>query len=54
MAVATLTEEEFGAQKTKCNGFFLLYKSHKFQNLYKVKIYSKTTKYCSHSCILRS
>ena len=40
MAVTTLVVEKFGAQKIKCNGLLLLDKSHKFQNLYKVNVYS--------------
>ena len=47
MTVTTLAGEKIGAQKITCNRLFLLDKSHKFQNLYKVNIYSKT-KYCSH------
>ena len=45
MAVTTLTGEKIGAQKIKCNRLL--------QNFYKVNIYSKTTKYCSHSYTLR-
>ena len=41
MAVTTLAGEKIGGQKIKC---LLLDKSHKFQNLYKVNIYSKRTK----------
>ena len=51
MAVTTLAGEKIGGQKIKC---LLLDKSHKFQNLYKVNIYSKTIKYCSHSYTLCS
>ena len=40
MAVTTLVVEKFGAQKVKCNGLLLLDKSHKFQNLHKVNVYS--------------
>ena len=48
MEVTTLAGEKIGTQKIKCNRLLLLYKSHKSQNLYKVNIYNKTTKYCSH------
>ena len=54
MAVTTLAGEKIGTQKIKCNRPLLLDKSHKFHNLYKVNIYNKTTKYCSHSYTLRS
>ena len=40
MAGTTLAGKKFGAQKIKCNGLLLLDKSHKFQNLYKVNVYS--------------
>ena len=46
MAVSTLEGEKIGSKKIKCKRFFLLGKSHKFQNLFKVNKYSKTTKYC--------
>ena len=45
MTVTTLAGEKIVAQKIKCNRLL--------QNFYKVDIYSKTTKYCSHSYTLR-
>ena len=54
MTVATLAGQKIGVQKIKCNKLLLLDKSHKFQNLYKVNIYSKTIKYCSWSYTLCS
>ena len=51
MVVTSLAGEKIGLQKIKCNRLPLLDKSHRFQNLCKVSIYSKT-KYCSHSYTL--
>ena len=48
MAVFTLAGEKIGTQKSNWNRLLLLYKSHKFQNLYKENKYIKTIKYCSH------
>ena len=54
IAVITLEGDKIGIQKVRCNRLLLLDKSHKFQNLYKVNIYSKTTKYSPHSYTLCS
>ena len=54
MAVTTLAGEKMFSQNIKCNGLLLLDRSHKLKALYKVNIYSKATKYCSHSYTLRS
>ena len=49
MAVTTLEGEKIGAQKTKCNGLFLLDYINSKTDMKYVNIYSKTTKYCSPS-----
>ena len=54
MAVTTMAGEKIGAQNFKCIRLLLLDKTHKFQSLYKVNIYSKTIKYCFHSYTLCS